>query len=150
MVNESKTVNVNIPAGVFSGAQIAVAGMGPESKDANGNPGNLRVVIDVTPEQYFKRKELDLYGALRLNLLEAWCGCKKEMVLLDGSKVEITVPPRSADGESVTVYGRGFADPFGSGSRGNFIAKFRYKVPDTLTDEQKKLLEKFYDLENKK
>lgn len=143
-----ETVTIDIPAGVFDGAKTAIKGMGGTPKSSNGVPGDLIVMFRVMGEHSFERDGNDLVYNLELTLLEAWDGCTKSVTLPNGEKVNVTVPKNSKDGNVVRLYGRGFKDLTGMtyNDKGDFVAVIKYKVPDKITKEQHKLLEKFYEI----
>lgn len=59
-VRKSRTVNVDIPAGVDTGMTLRSVGQGAEA--FGGNPAtDLLVHIEVGRDPYFKRQELDVY-----------------------------------------------------------------------------------------
>lgn len=142
-----ETVNIDVPAGIFDGAQMRIPGMGCEPSTGNGISGDLYVKFHVLDEPYYRRDGLNLIYTLDLTLLEAWDGCQKEVYVVDGKKVKIRVPKGSKDGDVVKITGAGFVDPNGRGFKGDFIILIKYKVPEKITREQHKLLEQFYELE---
>lgn len=142
---EEEAISIEIPAGVFDGATMGIPGKGGSPRSKDGINGNLYVVFNVLNEPYFKRDGLNLLYDLNLTLLEAWDGCEKEITIIDGTKVKIKVPKGSKDGDTVKVYGKGFKD-VKYGGKGDFVVTVKYKVPDKITKEQRKLLEQFYGI----
>lgn len=147
---KAKNIRINVPAGIFDGAQIKIDGMGNAPRASDGINGNLYVKFNVTSEKNFKREGNDIIYELPLTLLEAWEGCNKDIPFIDGSKVKITVPKGSRDGDIKRISGKGFrnlSQRFWEESNGDLVVIFRYKVPDKITKDQRKLLEKFYEIE---
>lgn len=147
--SHDETITISIPAGVFDGAQMGFMGKGNAPMGGEGINGDLIVVFNVLDEPSFKRDGLNLVTELELSLLDAWEGCKKSVHLIDGTKVNVTVPKGSRDGDTVVVSGKGFPDP-NYHRRGDFIVIVRYRVPTKITKEQKRLLEDFYRIEDNK
>lgn len=146
--NVQKTIE--IPAGVFSGVVMSIQGEGNMPEGGNGIKGDLQVVITVGTDPNYERVENDIMCNLELTLLEAWLGCKKNVYNIDGKHYILSIAPSTKDGTILTVaFNQGFTD-VNFGTRGSFRVKVKYKMPKSLTKEQVKLLEEFYDLENKK
>ena len=140
-------VKIDIPAGAFEGATMVLAGGGSAPIDGDGIKGNLNIVIHVMPEPSYKREGNDIVFELELNLLEAWCGCKKEVRNIDGKKYSITIDKLTKNGTIYRFSKKGFPDVQYDGNVGDFIVRVKYKMPEKISQEQKKLLEKFYSLE---
>lgn len=145
-VNEYETRYYDIPAGVFDGADFVLSGEGNKPKSNDGVPGDMHIVFTVSKDPNFERENNDLVYTLYLTLLEAWCGCDKTIYRIDGKQHKISIKEGTKDGDTVVKYGEGFEDPR-SGMRGNFVIRIKYKVPEKITKEQKRLLEEFYKIE---
>lgn len=137
---------IDIPAGVFDGADMVLQGHGSMPKSGNGIPGNLHIIVKVTPDANFTREDNDLVYTLYLTLLEAWDGCEKTVYRIDGKQHKLKINSGTKEGDKIVKYGEGFED-VRMGGRGNFVIKIKYKVPSKITKEQRKLLEEFYKLE---
>lgn len=141
--------HIDIPAGVFTGAAMSLEGEGNAPEGGVGRNGNLYVNINVIPDPNFERREDDIIFTLPVTLLEAWRGCKKDVYNIDGKRYTVNIPPLTKSETYFHVSQDGFShvNYFG---RGNFIVKVVYKMPRILTPEQIKLLEQFYEIEEKK
>lgn len=136
----------DIPAGAFDGADMIVPGQGSMPKSGNGVPGDLHIIIRVQTDNNFRREDDELIYDLYLTLLEAWDGCEKTVYRPDGKAVKVTVKKGSKEGDTVVKYGEGFPN-VRTGRKGDFIINIKYKVPEKITKEQRKLIEEFYKLE---
>lgn len=149
-----ETVRIDVPAGIMTGMNTSVPGMGGVPLSKGGVPGDLVIVFNVVGGAPFYREGSDLYCPIDLTLLEAWDGCEKTVYLPDGVPVRIKIPKGSKEGTEIRVSGRGFSRRFEQDSffgqpktgNGDFVLKVKYKVPSKITKEQHKLLEKFYEL----
>jgi len=150
-----ETVRIDVPAGIMSGINTAVPGMGGVPASKGGVPGDLQITFNVIGGSPFYREGSDLYCPIELTLLEAWDGCEKTVYLPDGKSVSVKIPKGSREGSEARVYGKGFSRRFEQVSifdntpktgNGDFILKVKYKVPEKITKEQHKLLEKFYEI----
>lgn len=148
---ETKQVKkyIDIPAGVFTGAGMSIEGEGNAPVGGVGINGNLYIQINVTPDPNFERREDDIIFNLPLTLLEAWRGCKKDVYNIDGKRFTITIPGLTKSETEFVVAREGF-NHVNYGGRGNFIVRTVYKMPKALTSEQIKILEQFYNIEEKK
>lgn len=146
VVEEYEIRYYDIPAGVFDGADFVLSGEGSKPKSSDGVPGDLHLIFSIYTDQNFEREENDLVYTLYLTLIEAWCGCEKTVYRIDGKQEKLKIKEGTKEGDNIVKYGDGFKDPR-TGRKGNFVIKIKYKVPDKITKEQKKLLEEFYNLE---
>ena len=149
-VSKEESIRIDVPSGVFDGAQMRINGMGSEPRTSDGINGDLYVTFHVKNEPYFDRDGDNLLYNLDLTLLEAWDGCEKDVTIVDGTKVKVKVPKGSRDGDTITVRGKGFtvlqkSFPY-QPDRGDFIVTVKYKVPSKITKEQRKLIEQFYEI----
>ena len=154
---ETSTVKktIEVPAGIFDGAALNLEGQGNAPEGGVGRNGNLYVQFNVLPNPNYERIDDDIVYKLELNLLEAWNGVRKTVYNIDGTSNTIVIPALTKNGTEFVVSQQGFknlkASIFGSyGGRGAFKVRVIYKMPKALTNEQVKLLEQFYNLENKK
>ena len=143
----TENITVDLPAGAFEGATMVIAGAGSAPLNGDGINGDLHVFVHVADEASYKRDGDDVVFILDLNLLEAWAGCKKEVLNLDGKKYTVNIDKLTKYGTTYRFRGKGFArvNSF-SGGNGDFVVMVRYKTPEKITSEQKKLLEKFYEV----
>lgn len=142
-----KTISISVPAGVFDGAQMKLNGLGASPKSGSGVNGDVILLFRVSGDTRFSRVGDDLVYTLELTLLEAWDGCDKKITLLGGESLTVNVPKGSRDGNELRYRGRGFqnlSSPWGG--VGDFVVLIKYKVPEKITKEQRKLLEQFYEI----
>ena len=86
----TKTLKVNIPAGVKDGAKLRLAGQGYDSP--NGGPkGDLYLRIRFAPHSLFHVDGTDLTYEVRIAPWEAVLGAKVKVPTLDGN-VELSIP----------------------------------------------------------
>ena len=142
---ETVTERINVPMGVFDGATVSFRGLGGEPAEENGVNGDLIVTFHVEKNESFQREGVNVVYVLKLNLLEAWLGCDKTVYNIDGEKIKVSVGKGTKPGQEYEFKGKGYIDPR-TGHRGSFIARVEYEIPTKITREQKKLLEKFYEV----
>lgn len=137
---EKKTVSVKIPAGVDRGVRLRVAGEG-QAGSSGGPAGDLYVFLDVKDSDVFERVESEIVMRQPIGIAQASLGCQIKVKTLDGER-EITVPPGSQYGHQIKISGLGVPRLRGHG-RGDLIVELQVVVPQKLTAEQKRLLQKF-------
>ncbi|WP_277032846.1 molecular chaperone DnaJ [Propionimicrobium lymphophilum] len=150
-VNERRTLNVKVPAGVDTGNRIRLQGQG-EIGEGAGPAGDLFVEIRVRPHERFRRVGQDLETYMNLPMTAAALGAKIDLGTLESerddcdpndSTVQIDVPEGTQTGTRVTVRGKGVPslnDGRRGGQRGNLIVIFNVVTPTKLTDRQRELL----------
>lgn len=135
-------VTINVPAGIFDGAQLNISQMGNEPLHGDGINGDLHVMVRISPSDVFRREGNDLIYILKLNLQEAWCGCKKKVTNLNGKVINVTIPELTKCGARFVSRGEGFYD-LRQGTRGNFVITVDYEIPKKLTNKMKDMLAEF-------
>jgi molecular chaperone DnaJ len=138
-VNRSRTVAIQIPAGVDEGATLRVPGKG-EIGPNGGPPGNLFVKVRVRPHDLFTRNGKTIQLQIGVNVAQAALGDEVEIETLDGS-VSLKIPAGTQSGQQFRLRGRGVPDLRG-GDRGDQLVTVQVIVPRQLTDEQRDLLER--------
>ena len=130
---------VPIPAGVDNGTQIRLAGEGEPG--ANGGPiGNLYIVINVSPHEYFKRRENDILLNLDINIAQATLGASIDVPTVDGSH-SLKIPKGTQPGKVFTIKGKGVPH-LRRGGRGSQLVIINVNIPKKLSKEQQELFEK--------
>ncbi len=132
----TKTLEVNVPAGIKDGQKIRLANQG--SPGVNGGPkGDLYLKIKLMPHPMFKLSESDVILDLKLAPWEAALGTDARIPTLDGA-VEMKIPPGIGSGKKLRIKGKGL----GSGSkRGDQYVRIMIQVPDVLSGKERKLWE---------
>ncbi|MDO5059326.1 MAG: molecular chaperone DnaJ [Neisseria sp.] len=139
-VKTTKTVEVNIPAGIDDGQRIRLAGEGEPGR--NGAPsGDLYVVVHVKEHKIFARDGLDLHCELPISFTVAALGGEVEVPTLTG-KVKLKIAPETQTGRRVRVKGKGIKS-LRSSALGDLYCHIVVETPVNLTDRQKELLEEF-------
>ena len=139
-VKTTKTVEVNIPAGIDDGQRIRLSGEGEPGQ--HGAPsGDLYVVVHVKAHKTFERNGLDLHCELPISFATAALGGEVEVPTLEG-KVKLTIPKETQTGRRMRVKGKGIKS-LRSSATGDLYCHVLVETPVNLTDRQKELLEEF-------
>jgi molecular chaperone DnaJ len=134
------TVRARIPAGVADGQRIRLRGKGAPGENG-GNPGDLYIVVHVTPHPTFGRSVDNLTVTVPVSFPDAVLGGELKVPTLEGSRVTLRLPAGTPNGRVFRVRGRGVTRK--DGTRGDLLATVEVKVPDHLDDEARALLEKY-------
>lgn len=136
-VARRRKVKVKVPAGVEEGDRIRLRGKG-EPGPAGGPAGDLFLTVGVRPHRFFRRDGLDIRCEVPISVVKAILGTKIRVRTVHGKKVEVKVPPGTQSGARLRLRGMGVRD----GDRaGDQIVEIRVEVPETLTDEERELVE---------
>ncbi len=136
-VRSSKSIDVEVPAGVDDGQRLRLAGRGPAAP-RGGVPGDLYVTVRVAPDPRFERQGDDLLHVRHVAFTQAVLGCRLDIETLDGDE-ELLVPPGTQPGHLFRLKGRGVHALRGRG-RGDLLVRVDVDVPGRLSAEEEGLL----------
>lgn len=137
-VQASRTVSVDIPAGVESGTRIRLRGEGQAG--TKGAPaGDLLVEIRELPDPMFSRRGWDLNTSITVPMTTAALGTVFTLKTLDGER-EVEIHPGTQPGERITLKGLGVNHLRGSG-RGDLYVHVEVEIPKKLDADSRALLE---------
>lgn len=127
----TRTLEVNIPAGLRPGQVIRLAGQGAAGT-GSGPRGDLLIEVQFEPDPRFRiERERDLVHVLTLWPWEAALGCERSVPTLGGS-VSLKIPPGSGSGRRLRLRGLGLGQP-----PGDQYVEVAIRVPAATTEQQK-------------
>jgi molecular chaperone DnaJ len=135
---ETRTLDVEIPAGIQDGQRIRVRGQG-HAGFQGASPGDAFVAVRVRPDPRFVRDGEDLHTAVRLTMTDAALGTTI-LVPGVGGELELEIPAGTQPGEARVLRGQGMPSLNGS-RRGDLYVRLDVVVPRKLSAEQRKALE---------
>jgi len=138
-IRQQRTVSVNVPAGAENGSKIRLSGQG-EKGGAGGPPGDLLLTFKVQPDHFFTREGLDVVCTIPINVAQAVLGSRVKVRTVDGQAVVLKIPPGTQSGTRFRIKGQGVEK---GGRRGDQYVRVQVDIPESLTDEQRKLFEDF-------
>ncbi len=141
-------LKIKIPAGVDNGSQMRMAGQGDAGTKGGAN-GDLYIVIHVMSDKKFKRDEFNLFTTEYITISQAVLGDIIEIETLDG-KENINISPSTQTDTIIKVKGKGVPYLNNPSKRGDLFVKIIITTPTNLTDEEKKLYQRLYEIENNK
>ena len=143
--NVEKKLSIKIPQGVDNGSKMRLSGEGDTG--INGGPaGDLYIVIHVKPSDYFMRKENDVYTKCTISPAQAVLGDYIQIKTLDGMR-EISIPAGLQSGDKINIKGAGVPSIANSSVRGNHIVIVEVLTPTRISNEEKALYEKLYEIQ---
>jgi molecular chaperone DnaJ len=142
-VRGSRTVTVEVPAGIADGQRLRLTGDGGAGAQG-GRSGDLYVSISVEPHEHFVRDGDDLIYRLDVTMVQAALGTTAYVPALDGD-IEIELRPGTQPSEVKTYRNRGVPALQGYG-RGDLKVVVNVQVPRHLSVEQREILEQFAEL----
>lgn len=134
--SQERTLTVRVPAGVEQGQRVRVAGRGAPG-DRGGPPGDLLVLVHVTPHALYGRKGDAVTLPVPLTFAEAALGAQVRVPTPDGASVTLRIPPGTSSGRTFRVRGRGVPKRSGTG---DLLVTVEVAVPARLTAEQEQAL----------
>lgn len=147
-IEKEKTIELKIPAGVDNGSKMRLSQEGDAGK--NGGPsGDLYVVLHVKASKYFKREGFNVFTTLEVSPAQAVMGDEITIKTLDGEKV-VNVQAGTQSGSPVKLKGAGVPHLGKTSQRGDHVVFVEIKTPTHLSDEEKQLYKKLYELNTKK
>jgi len=145
LVQGEEVVTIKIPAGVGEGMQLSVGGKGNAAR-RGGIPGDLLVLIAEEDHPELIRDENDLIFNLFLSFPDLALGLTAEIPTIDG-KVKVKIEAGTQPEKILRLRGKGIPDVNGYG-KGDLLVKIHAWVPQKLTSEEKKQLERLQTLPN--
>lgn len=141
-LDDGRTYDVQIPAGVRDGQRIRLAGQGARGR-ASGPSGDLFLRVQISPHPRFSLDGRDLRVDVPVTPWEAALGATVQVPTLDGS-AQVRVPPGSSSGRRLRLRGQGFPGP--RGGHGDLYATVKIVVPKHLTDRERELFEQLAEV----
>ncbi len=136
-IRKNVTINVDIPAGVDNDSIISLRGQG-EPGTNGGPPGDLYVIISVTPHKLFVRQGYDLRIEIPITFTQASLGDDIVVPTLK-EKVSYKVPAGTQPNTVFRLKGKGIKSTRGN-KVGDLYVKVILEIPTKLNGDQKKLI----------
>lgn len=136
-LEDGRSIEVNMPSGLISGQRIRVPGQGKKG-------GDLHLIIEVKPHEFFRKEGLDIICELPITPVEAIIGGAVDTPTLDGW-VTMNLPVGVRTGQRLRLGGKGY--PGKDGQRGDQLVEIRVEIPDVISNEELELYEKLKRIE---
>ena len=136
-VRATRTIPVDIPAGVETGLRLQMPGQG-EVGPAGGPNGDLFLEMKVRHHETFSRNADDLLATIEVQMTDAILGTRTTLKGLDGD-VEIDIKAGTQSAEVITVKDRGITHLRGNG-RGDLKIGVQVMTPTKLSHKEQELI----------
>jgi curved DNA-binding protein len=137
-LEDGRSLEVNMPAGMVTGQRIRLKGQGVAG-------GDLYLKIEVSLHPFFKLEGSDVVCQLPITPSEAVLGGAIEVPTLDGL-VKMTIPGGVRSGQRLRLANKGY--PISEDDRGDQIVEIQIVVPKEISSEERDLYEKLRQLES--
>ncbi|MFN5374955.1 MAG: molecular chaperone DnaJ [Chitinophagaceae bacterium] len=144
-VYTEETINIDIPAGVQDGMQLSLSGKG-NSGERGGAPGDLIVLIEEEQHPELQRDNLNVIYDMHISFTDAVFGANPEVPTIDG-RAKIKIPAGTQSGKIFRLKGKGFP-AINSYEKGDQLIHVNVWTPQSLTTEEKEMIEKLKDAKN--
>jgi curved DNA-binding protein len=133
----TRTLEVNIPAGVIDGQRIRLGGQGGTGT-GGADAGDLYLVVRLARHPHYRVDGRDITVDL---LLAPWEAALGASVAVDtpGGEAKVRVRAGTSTGKKLRLKGRGLPNP--KGAPGDLYAEVKIMVPPKPTAEEKRLFE---------
>ncbi|MBW1840661.1 MAG: DnaJ domain-containing protein [Deltaproteobacteria bacterium] len=135
----SENLTVKIPKGMISGKKLRIAGKG-ESSPYDGPPGDLYIKSKVLNDPMYSAEEYDLHLTREIKLSEAILGASISVPTPDSRQLSLKIPAGTKHKTKMRLSGNGLPRMNEKG-KGDLYVHIHVNMPETLTDEQKKLID---------
>lgn len=146
-VRKTRTIAVNIPAGIEEGARIRLGGEG-EAGLRGGANGDLYIFLHIKPHKFFHREGTNIFCQVPISMATATLGGEIEVPAIDEHTARVKVPAGTQSGKQFRLKGKGMSI-MRSSSRGDMYIQTQVETPVNLSKKQRELLEEFRSLEKK-
>lgn len=137
----TKTLRVNIPAGINEGEMLTVRGEG-EPGTLGGPYGDLYIEVHLKSHPVFQRNGNQTFCEVPVTFTQLALGAEIEIPTIDGNQ-SYTLKEGTQPGERFTIRGKGIPYVNRGGQRGDHVFQVVLEVPRQLEDHQKSLLQEF-------
>jgi molecular chaperone DnaJ len=145
IVDRRAQLKVRVPPGATDGTVVRYAKEGEPGVNG-GVPGDLRVVIEVELHPVFRRDGADIHLELPVSFRDAVLGAHVEVPTVDG-QVRMRLPAGTQSGRVFRLRGKG-APRLDGGGRGDEHVTVVVETPESLSDEERHLIERLERLED--
>ena len=145
-VTQTRTLSVNIPAGIEDGTRIRLAGEG-EAGLRGGPAGDLYIFLAIKPHAFFQRDGADIFCRVPVSFTTAALGGQFEVPTVDGGRTRVKVPEGAPTGRQFRVKGKGMP-VMRSRQSGDMYVQIVVETPQNLSRRQRELLEEFERVSN--
>jgi len=138
-IRQNRKIQINVRPGVDTGSKIRLSGQGERGR-SGGPPGDLIITYKVQPHRFFRRKGLDIYVTVPINIVQATLGSKIRVRTIADKKVVLSIPKGTQSGTKFRIRGQGIQKDDRVGDQ---YVEVVVQVPDELSNDEQKAMEEF-------
>lgn len=143
---KNKKISLTIPKGINDGQKMKITGEGDSI--ANGENGDLYVVISIEDHDYFTREDEDIYCQVPITVSQAALGDDISVKNLANQNIKLKIPAGSQSGTHLRIRNEGMP-VLQSSRKGDIYVKVSVKIPKKLSSEEKKIYQQLAEIEEK-
>jgi molecular chaperone DnaJ len=144
-IQDEVTVKIDVPGGVHEGSYMTMRGEGNSGR-RGGPAGDLLVVFQEIPHEYFRRNGDDIVYDLFISYPDAVLGAEVEVPTLKG-KAKLKIEPGTQSGKFLRMRDKGIRRLNASG-HGDQLVKINIDVPKKINSKERELLKELGRLPN--
>jgi molecular chaperone DnaJ len=144
-IQDEVTVKIDVPGGVHEGSYMTMRGEGNSGR-RRGPAGDLLVVFQEIPHEYFRRNGDDIVYDLFISYPDAVLGAEVEVPTLKG-RAKLKIEPGSQAGKFLRMRDKGIRRLNASG-HGDQLVKINIDVPKKVNSKERELLKELGRLPN--
>ncbi|RLI44884.1 molecular chaperone DnaJ [Candidatus Bathyarchaeota archaeon] len=138
LVRKRRQISVKIPKGIDEGYQLRLKGQG-EMVANGGIPGDLYVIVHITPHKSFTRDGDDLWHVLIIGYPQAVLGTEVSVPTLEGA-TNIKMDAGIQIGDTIRIRGKGMPRFRGYG-KGDLLVRVGVSIPKRISKNEREILE---------
>jgi molecular chaperone DnaJ len=144
---DTKELTVKVPPGVTTGNYLTMHSEG-NAGIRKGGRGDLIVIFEEKPHEFFVRNEDDIYIDLHIMPSEAVLGAEIEVPTLNG-RVNLSIPAGTQPAKMLRLKNKGLPHLHHSG-RGDMIVRVQVEIPEKASAKEIDLYRELLKTESKK
>jgi curved DNA-binding protein len=134
---DGRRLEVKTPPGARTGTKVRVA---DAVTTAEGQKGDLYLVLQVAEDPRFERKGDDLYTDVPVDLYTALLGGEVTVTTMTGDVV-LTIPSGTQPAQTFRLAGRGMPQLKNPQTRGDLYVQARINIPRKISEKERELFE---------
>lgn len=143
-IDDLRSLNVTIPAGVEDGTRIRLTGEG-EAGSKGGPSGDLYIFISIAPHEFYQREGAHLYCRVPVTFTEAALGGEMEIPTLSGSTAKVKIPAGTQNSKQFRLKTKGMP-VLRSKQVGDLYVLVGVETPQNLNKRQREILREFAEI----
>jgi molecular chaperone DnaJ len=145
LVDDVRTVTVQVPAGIGDGVRLRLGGRGGGAE--RGAPaGDLYVEVSIDPDPRWRREGDDLVHVASIGVAEAVLGTTVVVPLIGGGEEQLDIAKGTSHGTVLRLRGQGMPRLRRRG-RGDLLIEVEIAIPDSLSPEAEEALRAYGELQ---